>query len=154
MPSDSLKISLQLTISNQVFQIPGGNIKNCRLNLFSYGFDGELDFWLSSGTGKDDLFRKFVKPDLMEVRISVRGVHNLPSPEPDPLVIRGVVTDKSVREVSYKDVSGAPVLQRNYRISFQDTPQVLWKQHFPTELYTEKSIADILEANAAEGISL
>jgi len=154
MPSDSLKISLQLTISNQVFQIPGGNIKNYRLNLFSYGFDGELDFWLSSGTGKDDLFRKFVKPDLIEVRISVLGVHNLPSPEPDPLVIRGVVTDKSVREVSYKEVSGAPVLQRNYRISFQDTPQVLWKQHFPTELYTEKSIADILEANAAEGISL
>jgi len=154
MPSDSLKFDLQLTVSNEVFPIPGGNIKNCCLNLFAYGFDGELDFWISSGTGKDDLFPAFIKPDLMEVRISVQGVHNLPTPEPDPLVVKGLVTGKSVREVSYKDVSGDPVLQRNYQISFRDAPQVLWKQHYPTELYTEKSIADILATHAVEGISL
>lgn len=152
--SDSLRIELGLAIKSQRFNIPGGNIKNCRLNLFAYGFSGKLDFWISSDAVQDELFSTFVKPDLIEARLSIQGVHNLPSPEPDPLVLKCLVTDKSVREVTYKDVSGSPVLQRNYEITFADAPHVLWKQHFPTELYTDKKMADILKANAVEGISL
>jgi hypothetical protein len=64
------------------------------------------------------------------------------------------VTKKSVRETTYKDVSDHPVLDRHYEIFFEDAPQVLWKQHFPTELYIGKKMADILRANAMEGISL
>lgn len=154
MVHDTLKMELQLIIDAAVFRIPGGNLKNCRLDLFTYGFTGELDFWLSSGTGRDDLFAKFATPELMQMRLSIRGVHNLPTPAPEPLVVAGVVTDKAVREVSYKSVGGNPVLQRNYHIHFQDAPQVLWQQHFPTALYTDKSLADILKAQAVEGISL
>ena len=154
MFSESLRLQLNLTINSDIFGIPGGNIKNCQLNLYSYGFDGKLDFWISSASARDALFPKFISPDLMEVRLSIQGVHNLPSPEPEPLVIVGIVTKKSVREITYKDVSGEPVLQRHYEIFFKDAPQVLWKQHFPTELYIEKKMADILKANAVEGISL
>jgi hypothetical protein len=154
MFSESLRLKLNLTINSDIFGIPGGNIKNCQLNLYSYGFDGKLDFWISSASARDELFPKFIRPDLMEVRLSIQGVHNLPSPEPEPLVIVGIVTKKSVREITYKDVSGNPVLHRHYEIFFKDAPQVLWKQHFPTELYIKKKMADILKANAVEGISL
>ena len=154
MSLDTLRLQLDLTINSDIFGIPGGNIKNCQLNLYSYGFDGKLDFWISSASVRDALFPKFIKPDLIEVRLSIQGVHNLPSPQPEPLVVLGIVTKKSVREATYKDVSGKPVLQRHYEIFFKDAPQVLWKQHFPTELYIEKKMADILKANAMEGISL
>jgi hypothetical protein len=154
MFSDTLKLQLNLTINSDIFNIPGGNIKNCQLNLYAYGFEGKLDFWISSASVKDPLFSKFIKPDLVEMRLSIQGVYDLPSPAPEPLVIVGIVTKKSVREITYKDVSGNPVLQRHYEIFFKDAPQVLWKQHFPTELYIEKKMADILKANAMEGISL
>lgn len=154
MSLDTLRLQLDLTINSDIFKIPGGNIKNCQLNLYSYGFDGKLDFWISSASVRDALFPKFIKPDLMEVRLSIKSVYNLPSPEPEPLVVLGIVTKKSVREVTYRDVSGNPVLQRHYEIIFKDAPQVLWKQHFPTELYIEKKMADILKINAMEGISL
>jgi hypothetical protein len=154
MFSDTLKLQLNLTINSYIFNIPGGNIKNCQLNLYAYGFEGKLDFWISSASVKDPLFSKFIKPDLVEMRLSIQGVYDLPSPAPEPLVIVGIVTKKSVREITYKDVSGNPVLQRHYEIFFEDAPQVLWKQHFPTELYIGKKMADIIRANAMEGISL
>lgn len=154
MFSDTLRLQLNVTINSDIVPIPGGNIKNCQLNLYTYGFDGKLDFWISSASTRDALFSKFIKPDLIEVRLTIQGVYNLPSPAPEPLVIVGIVTNKSVREITYKDVSGNPVLERHYEIYFQDAPQVLWKQHFPTELYIEKKMADILKANAVEGISL
>jgi hypothetical protein len=154
MFSDTLRLKLDLTINSDIFNIPGANIKNCQLNLYSYGFDGKLDFWISSASVQDPLFSKFIKPDLIEMRLSIQGVYDLPSPAPEPLVVRGIVTKKSVRETTYKDVSGHPVLDRHYEIFFEDAPQVLWKQHFPTELYIEKKMADILRANAMEGISV
>ncbi|MCP3944055.1 MAG: hypothetical protein GY710_21605 [Desulfobacteraceae bacterium] len=154
MFDDSIKIDLSLIIGDKIHKIPGGNIKNFNLDLFSYGFSGRIGFWIISDSSPDELFATFVKPDIIEVQISVSGVYNLPSPPPLPLKVKGIVTDKSIREEIYDEVLNNPVLQRYYELSFTDAPKALWTQHFPSQLYVEKSMKDILEANAVEGITL
>ena len=154
MFEENITIDLDLSIGNNVYNIPGANIKNVCLDLFSYGFSGNIGFWVILDTVTDDLYKEFVKQDIIEVRISVSGVFNLPSPPPSPLIVTGIVTEKSLLEERYKDVSGIPVLQRYYELTFVDAPAALWTQHYPAELYVGKNMKDIIKVNTVEGITV
>ena len=46
-----------------------------------------------------------------------------------------------------KKLKGQPVLYRHYRIAFADPAYVLWRQHFPCDLMTGKSVKDLFEAH-------
>jgi hypothetical protein len=154
MFSESLKIKLKLRINDKTFEIPGGNIKECELSLHSFGFEGKAGFGLFSDSSKDELFSSFVTHDLIEIHLSVTRVHPSGSPPPAPLEVTGYVTGKSVGESVYREVKKDPVLQRYYEISFQDIPAVLWKQHFPVKLYTDKKMSHVLKDQTVEGINL
>ncbi|QTA81211.1 Uncharacterized protein dnl_35420 [Desulfonema limicola] len=154
MFNETLKINLELTIKNDKFRIPGGNIKNIEVNLFPYGFDAAADFWVSSEKSEDKLFPKFTGSDLIEARLSVAGVYNQPKPSPKPLVVKGVVTSKSFTEENYEDVPLNPVWFRRYSIHFKDPAQVLWKQHYPLALYVDAKMEDVIKAQVVQGISL
>ena len=152
MFEENIKIDLDLSIGKNVYTIPGANIKTVSLDLLSYGFNGTIGFWVILDTVTDDLYKEFVKQDIIEVRISVSGVLNLPSPPPSPLIVTGIVTGKSLLEDRYNDVSGIPVLQRYYELTFVDAPAALWTQHYPAELYVGKNMKDIIKVNTVEGI--
>lgn len=154
MFSESLEIKLSLQINNKKFDIAGGNIKFCELNLDAFGFEGKAGFGLFSDDSKDELFSSFVTQDLIRVQLSVNRVHALREKTVEPLDIQAHVTQKSVRESVYKGVKKEPVIERTYEISFQDAPAVLWKQHFPVKLYTDKKIFDVLKDQVVEDISL
>jgi hypothetical protein len=154
MFSEALQLNLDLAIEDDLFRIPGGSIKNCQVHLYSYGFDGKADFWISSDISKDKLFSRFTRPDQIEARLSIQGVYNLPLPRPEPLVVKGPVTWKSVREVDFEEVKGHPVLFRHYAIHFQDPARVLWSQHFPTALNVNAKMEDVIKAQVVEDISL
>ncbi len=100
------------------------------------------------------MFVRFTKTDLIEARLSIRGVHNLPEPAPEPLIVKGLVTVKSFYETTFSEVTGKPVYIRNYTIVFRDAARVLWTQHFPTALYADASMEDVIMAQIPEGISL
>ncbi|MCX5847203.1 MAG: hypothetical protein NTW12_12750 [Deltaproteobacteria bacterium] len=151
---DALKLTLYLTIKNEVFNIPGGDITDFRVSLYPYGFEAQAEFRVYSDTEEDSMFLCFTKPDLIEARLSMQGVHNLPEPAPEPLIVKGLVTGKSFRETTFSGVTGNPVYIRYYKIEFQDAARVLWTQHFPTVLYADASMEDVIKAQIPEGISL
>lgn len=151
---EALRLVLDLVVKEKVVRIPGGNVKNCRLNLHSFGFEAAVDFWVHCDDREDPLFKGFVQKDPIEARLSIQGVHNLPEPAPAPIVVKGLVTEKSVSEFSFEEVSGSPVLLRQYAIQFKDYAQVLWRQHFPTTLYTDAKMREVVKEHRVEGISL
>lgn len=152
--TDTLKIELNLVVQDETFSFSGGYIKSFHAELFSYGFRGSTEFWISSHYREDDLLAKFLLPDRIEARLSIEGVVDLPDPPPPPMVITGLVTSKAIAETSYHEVSGEPVLIRKYKIQFMDYASVLWKQHHPTLLYAETSMGEVIKQQLAEGISL
>ena len=154
MFSESLRIDILLEINKTKVKIPGGNIKFCELNLYSYGFDGRLGFGLFSDESEDKLFPLFITQDVIKVNLSIIRVYNIRDKSPVPIIIEAYVTKKSIRESVYEKVKKGPVLQRYYEISFQDIPAVLWKQHFPVKLYTDKKISDVLKEHAVDKVSL
>ncbi len=153
MFSESLEIKLSLQINEKKFEIPSGNIKFCELDLAPFGFEGKAKFGLFSDESKDQLFSSFITQDLIRVKLSILR-HAPGKKKPDPLEIFAHVTQKAVRESVYREVKKEPAIERTYEICFQDIPAVLWKQHFPVKLYTDKKISDVLEDQIVEDISL
>ncbi len=158
---DRLKIALTLTIAETEHSISGGSLKNLELHLRSYGFFGRLDFILLNdkdfgGKIKDELNADFIKNDLISVKLTVQSSH--PDLEIDdsatPLTLTGLVLDKGFSEIVYKEVKGNAVLARRYYIRFADAAYHLWRQHYPCELYTNKTLKDVIEAHKPEQIAL
>jgi hypothetical protein len=154
MFSETLQVELELAIERLLFRLSGASIKNFQVSLYSYGFEAKVDFTISADVGPDKLFPFFTRLDPIQARFSIRGVHNLPTPKPEPLVVKGLVTWKSLREVVVEEVKGQPVLLRHYTIHFQDSAQVLWRQHFPTALYADDTMEDVIKMQVAKGVSL
>ncbi len=153
MFSESLRIDIVLEIGGEKFEIPGGNIKVCELDLNSFGFTGKAGFGLFSDSEEDYLFPLFIKQDIIKVNLSVVRVYNFRNEAPEPFFIQAYVTEKSVEESIYKQVKKEPVLQRYYEIYFEDIPSVLWKQHFPVQLYINKKISDVIKDHIVDEIT-
>jgi hypothetical protein len=156
--SDRLAVTLTLTIAGTPHKIAGGSVRQLALDLRSYGFTGSLEFLVqddqSYGGGfTDELITDFLKPDLIEVALSVAVVRMAPeAAEIAPIALAALVTEKSVSEILFREVTGAPVLVRRYRIAFADAAQVLWTQHFPCQLYTNKSMVDVINDHLGDKI--
>jgi hypothetical protein len=56
--------------------------------------------------------------------------------------------------VVFRRGEGMPVLVRRYRIAFADPAQVLWGQHFPCQLYTNKSMVDVINDHLGDKITV
>jgi hypothetical protein len=152
--AESLAFALDITIDGNTFSIPGANVKECELEAFSYGFSCALGFYLPNDQQEDSLIDAFTTENLIEIELAITAVHNLPDPAPDALIVKGLVTKRMLTEQAYRQVAGAPVLYRYYQISFRDPAQVLWQQHYPTELYVDDCMSSVINAQVVTPINL
>ncbi|WP_185236175.1 hypothetical protein [Teredinibacter franksiae] len=152
--AETLAFTLTLTVDGNAYSVPGANIKQCELQAFSYGFSGMLGFYLPSDQREDELLEAFCTESLIDVELGISAVHNLPDPPPDGFNIKGLVTEKFLQEQAYQQVSGAPVLYRYYQIHFSDPAQVLWQQHFPSELYVDDCMSSVINTQVTAPIEL
>ena len=155
---DRVKGSLALSAGAgaEAHSIPAGNVKNLHVQVHPWGFEVAIDFWLVSkqSQSEDALFADFIKPDLMVATLTLDRAFDEVGLTASPLSLKGVVTEKSVTERAFEDVSGFPVLQRHYSVRFADRAQVLWSQHFPTALYVDNSLKNLLEDHKPDGVTL
>lgn len=160
MVTDLLKFTLSLTIAGTTYPIPGGQVKSLSVDLQSHGFSAEVVFVLVDdtalqGPNSDRLYTAFVGDDLISVAMKVETplVDEDPQKGATAFELHGLVSDRSLTEQSIeKSLSRSRV--RLYRIRFLDPAQLLWKQHFPCELYTGKTWQDVIEANKGTQIQL
>ena len=121
MFTDSLKMLLELTIGEKVVVIPGGNIKTLKIDHTSCGFECLLSFWVASETQPDELFPFFLKPDLIEAKLTVISRFASDKKDIESLDLKGLVTHKKIlmeRVVEHIEIKGDPVLYRHYQILF------------------------------------
>jgi hypothetical protein len=157
---DRLAVTLTLTIGGTAHAIPGGSVKELALDLQSYGFSGSLAFLVQDdqahgGGFTDDLVTDFLKADLIEVSIEVAAVYTAAQDgDIESIKLAGLVTDKSVSEILFRTTADASVLVRRYRIAFADPAAVLWTQHYPCQLYTSKSMVDVINDHLGDKITV
>ncbi len=152
--TDRLRLELSLTLGEEAFTIPGGQVKHVSAHLSSHGFTASVTFWGRLETEEAPLYQAFLQPALVRVRLSISGVHDQPDELAPPLVLQGVARARSLSSLPQGEINGEKHSFRSYRIDFADAAQVLWRQHRPTELHTDKKMSELLEAHRVDPIQI
>lgn len=158
--TDRLLLDLRLTLGGTVHAIPSGNVKRLALELYPWGFEGCVEFFIAdesqSSGEKDEMLADFVKDDLGEVSLAVQAAYPDRAVDGDvtPIAVSGLIRERSVEELVYVQVSGAPVLYRRYSVTFVDPAQLRWRQHYPVALYAEKMVKDVIDAQKGDEITV
>lgn len=149
---ETLKVALALSAENQRASADGGNIKELRLSLKSFGFEGRCRIWVLAES--DAFFELVSSPALLEIELGISKALYTTAPAPEPLAVRGVVTQRRLREIASADVAGNPVLYREYSFEFCDAPRALWSQHRPCAVYAKSSLKKVLEEHTPPKLSI
>jgi hypothetical protein len=157
---DLLRCELTLTVDGSEHQVPGGQIKSLSLSLFSHGFSGEIEFVLADdhalrGASFDTLYEAFIGDGLIAIRLLTETplLDDLRAGAAAPLQLQGLVSERSVSEYSVGKSPG-PARLRRYYVRFLDCASLLWTQHFPCQLYTEKSLRQVIEDQRGARVEL
>ncbi|UQA56294.1 hypothetical protein [Polyangium aurulentum] len=155
MMKERLTLSLTVNVGGADHPIPGGDVRGLSLTMTSHGVEGWVEFVVQDdsahgGKYKDEVLADFVKPDLGTVNLSFTAAHwdsttekSLPA-----IATSGIIIDKSVVErVFQRELKQAAVLFRVYRVRFADPASVLWRQHFPCDLFTQKTMQAVIDAH-------
>lgn len=159
---ERLEISLTLTLAGTAHEIPGGDVRGFGIEMHAWGVEGWVEFVVQAddarqGKYTDEILADFQKPDLAEVALSIQpGRLETDTEAADALVkTGGVVLERELREVTHQpEGEAADALSRYYRVTFADPARALWRQHFPCELYTNKTFKDVIEAHKGAKITL
>ncbi|QSQ16457.1 hypothetical protein [Myxococcus landrumensis] len=157
---DRLTVSVTLTTAGTPHAIPPGDVKSFALELRSWGFEGQVEFDVADNTSAggletDPLKSAFLEQDLMEVQLEVKAIHTDAATQPalTSLKVKGLVSERSLVEIPAAPAPGAPLLHRRYQVRFLDPARLLWSQHFPSVLYTHKTMKNVLDAHKGSHIT-
>lgn len=150
-----LAVALVVTIDGTAHAIPCSQVKRVAVDLWSHGFQAEVEFCTSPHRAADPLFAAFATPALIEVTLSLVNARLTGSATADPIAVAGIVTHKEWAEQTGEvTVSGRPVMHRRYTLRFADPARVLWRQHFPCELHVDKPLKDVIDAQKGAKITI
>lgn len=154
MFTQRLQSQLKISIKGKEYKVQGGNIKHCALHLEREGFTGSLGFYLSNEVSDDTLIDDWIKNELVEFELEV-AQHSFSKEKPgEPLVLKGVIGQRSVEEKQFLDVKKSKVLFRYYRCQLFDPAQYLWQQHHPTQLHVKQTLKKVIQAQLVKPIKL
>ncbi len=154
MATGSVEISLNIKIKNETYPISGGNVKSCQLELLSYGFSGMLVFWLSDEKVTDKLITAFGNAEMIQFDLSIKNYTYDKKQESEAITLKGIITRRSVYEAQYIELKQSKILFRQYQCYFCDSARALWQQHFPTDLYIDRSLKEVISAQVSLPIKL
>ncbi|MBJ6765244.1 hypothetical protein JGU66_31150 [Myxococcaceae bacterium JPH2] len=161
LTTDRLAISLTLTIGGTAHEVAPGDVKLLELDLHTWGHSGRVEFNVADTKGrggqeKDALLPDFLKADLVEVSLALKAVYSDTATRPafTSVKVKGLGVDKTLSEQTVVPAKGAPITTRRYGVRFIDAARLLWGQHHPCVLYTEKTLEDVLDAHKGDRIAL
>ena len=141
---------LDVTIEGTAHAIPCSQVKRIALDLQSWGFSAEVEFYTSPHRGEDALFTPFCTAGLIEVTLTLENARE----SVDPVAVSGIVTHKELSEqTGGASLSGQPIMHRRYSIRFADPAQVLWGQHYPAELHVDTTLKAVIDAQKGAKIT-
>ena len=159
--TESLKVSLELKAGEQAFPLPAGSIKRLSVKARSHGFEARLEWWVhcrESGD-EDTLFTPFTATNPLTATLTVEPLYGATAegregPAVPPLKLMGRVEERHVRERTFANVKDLPVMQRRYRIRLVDPAAMLWRRHFPSGVWVDQSLEEVIQANTPQGLDV
>lgn len=162
MFEEPLTIKLSLTIAGTAINIPGSRVEALSLQLDTWGFRGRISFSLRESTGvggtyKDKLLKPWTTQDLIELSLELASDYQKLAAfkKPFTLKLAALGLDKELRE-DFTNYGGDALsyIVRTYSLEFADPASVLWPQHFPCELYVDKDMKTLIDAQKNAQIKL
>jgi hypothetical protein len=157
---EPLQIELTVTIAGRPYEISADEVKYVELDLRQAGFSGVVEFVRADdarygGPHEDKLAAAFWDSGELSVELSLRPARPTPEAESsvEPLSVRGRGARRALWEEPAQRTQ-RPVLWRKYRVEFGDPARLAWSQHFPCELYADKSLLDVALAQATSDVKL
>ncbi|HTV17770.1 MAG TPA: hypothetical protein VMG12_03840 [Polyangiaceae bacterium] len=150
---ETLHVGITLSASGQSAHADGGNVKELALRVRLHGFTGTLRIWVDVAAG-DDFFALVCGPTLLTLEIELGKALYKVSPAPDALKLSGLVVARALREITSDDVTGNPILYREYTFEFQDAARALWSQHHPCAVYAKSTLGKVIAENTPEALAL
>lgn len=149
---ETLSIALTLSDGTESASADGGNVKALRLSLDAFGFEGMLRLWVLAEA--DAFFPLVCGSALLELELSVAKALYTTDPAPEPLALHALVTERKLREIASADVTGNPILYREYSFELCDAARALWSQHRPCAVYAKTSLAKVLAEHTPPEIAI
>lgn len=162
LSAQRIEVQLSLTIDEQSYAVTGANVTGIELHLTRYGLSGRIEFWMLNnldygGTEEDTLFAAFTTSSPIAVELSLTGIREDEEElleDALPLAVKGLVSERQVYEQPYQGTDKPAVLARHYAATFLDPAALFWTQHDPCELYTDKSIQEVVDLHKGDKIVL
>ncbi|QFY41256.1 hypothetical protein F6R98_00375 [Candidatus Methylospira mobilis] len=153
---DDLSIALTLNINGKAFTVPGGSVKLLELDLHSWGFSGQIGFVISSEHSQDTLLTPITANDLIEITLVIGVYIKSSDAKSNTLKLSGLVTTRQISEQTLSNVLPTQdlMLYRYYSLTFADPAAVLWKQHYPCDLYTDATLQTLISAHVSTKINI
>src|SRR5690349_19257135 len=139
---ETLHIGITLTAGSQSAHADGGNVKQFTLSSKLFGFSGSIRIWVDVAAG-DDFFAPVCSTALLSLELELGKALYKVNPAPPPLVLAALVTARQMREITSDDVTGNPILYREYTFEFQDAARALWSQHHPCAVYAKATLGKV-----------
>jgi hypothetical protein len=150
---ETLHIGVTLTAGTESAHADGGNVKEFSLSAKLFGFSGSIRIWVDVAAG-DDFFAPVCSSAPLALSLELGKALYKVSPAPAPLLLEALVTARHMREITSEDVTGNPILYREYTFEFQDAARALWSQHHPCAVYAKATLAEVLAENTPELLGL
>ncbi len=154
MFDETLDLSLRLTLGSNTVDVRGGNLKNVRVDLHTWGWQAEVELFVYTGDDTDTLLSQFCAQNLIQAQLDMQGVYNLPTPAPEVLSLKGPVSSKSLCEIYHPGPQATSLACRRYRLCFADPAQALWSQHHPILLAAEKKLSELISKQTVLGMDI
>lgn len=152
---DRLQATLTLVVGADTVAIPAGAIQRLEIHAHSFAFEVEVSLRASLEWGPDELWIPFQSNDLIKATLALaNGRLSLEGETPVVSSLSGYVTERRVDEIASRDLVGEPIIERRYTVRFADAAQVFWRAHRPLGVYANQSMKDVIDRNAAEGMTL
>lgn len=145
----NLFLSLKLESDGKEAEVPTGNIEEVHLNLCSYGYSCHLQF---STFDKDEIYEILTSTKVIKATLGFKPTDPLQGIEPY-IEFKGIITGKNFKRVS-SSLGREEQAHRMYEIHFIDNARATWEQHYPTNIYVDESMKDVLEKHVNPEIKM
>lgn len=148
MFTEALDVELILTIKDKKIKIPGGNVRRIKGELYLFGFECEVSFYIYSEEKKDSLYPMFLNDDIIEASILLSPHFKEKSKDFFNIKLEGIVKEKQILSediIENIHLKQNPVLCREYFIRFVDKAKFLWTNYFPCDLKVNKKVIDLFK---------
>jgi hypothetical protein len=130
-------------------EIPTGNIEKFRLRLHSYGYCCEVQF---STFENEEMYGILTSPKIIKAKLGFKPTSI--EKGTDPIIeFKGILTDKNFRRLP-SNLAKLSQAHRVYEITFFDHAKATWEQHFPTNIYVDESMKDVIEKHINPEITM